>query len=104
MRSYQRKNDRKRRRRRLLNIVIGLLIGAAAGTAQLVLLALFTKRVTRGEGKFIAAGLAQWLLPFAALTAVAVFYRAALLYAGIGAAAALILGAVLKTFLKGGRS
>jgi hypothetical protein len=90
-----------------LSIAIGLIIGVAAGTVQLALLAVFTKRVTRGSGKLAAVGLAQFALPFAALVAVALLYRAALLWTGIGAAAALVLGAVVKTlfsYRKGGRS
>ncbi|MDR0445825.1 MAG: hypothetical protein LBH17_02145 [Oscillospiraceae bacterium] len=87
-----------------LNIAIGLIIGIAAGLAQLALLVLFAKRVTRGEGKFLAAGLVQWILPFAAILAVAFLYRPALLWTGVGAASSLIIGAVLKVLIKGGRS
>jgi hypothetical protein len=86
-----------------LEIAIGLIIGVAAGAAQLALLLLFAERVTRG-GRFAAIGFAQWILPFAALAAVALFYREALLWAGTGAAATLVLGAALKTIFKGRRS
>ncbi|MDR0838934.1 MAG: hypothetical protein LBN99_04755 [Oscillospiraceae bacterium] len=86
-----------------MNIAVGLVIGVLVGLGQLALLLLFTSRVTGGGGKFVAAGLAQWVLPFAALLLVGIFYTRALLWAGIGIAAALIIGAIVYIMMRKGR-
>ena len=92
-----------------MNIVLGLLIGFAIGYLQLILLVKFVKGVTAVEaddssGKnnlfgYMAAGMAQLLLPFAALLAVAFFYRDALLWAGVGAGTSLLVLGVVKALL-----
>ena len=97
-------------RRCCMNIVLGLLIGIAIGALQLLLLGKFVKGITTapnsetgdGEGVgagFMLLGMAQLLLPFAALLAVAFLYRAALLWAGIGAGTSLIVLGVIKALL-----
>lgn len=77
-------------------IVIGLLIGAALGVVQFFMLQAFTARVTAGEANVVALGLAQWVLPFAALIIVAFVYRDILLWTGIGMAGALTLASITK--------
>ena len=90
-----------------MNIVFGLLIGAAVGTAQLYLLGRYIKGITtaqetegsdekNGTPGYMAAGIIQLLLPFAALVAVAFLYRDALLWAGIGAGTSLIILSIIK--------
>ena len=93
-----------------MNIVIGLLIGVAIGAVQLYLLVKFVVGITtvadneKDTGKsvtpgYMAAGMVQLLLPFAALIAVAFLYREALLWAGIGAGTSLIILGVIKALL-----
>ena len=91
-----------------MNIVFGILIGIAIGTLQLYLLVKFIKGVTAAAASeagsdsanltgHMAIGMLQLLLPFAALLIVAFVYRAALLWAGIGAGTSLIVLGVIKT-------
>jgi len=93
-----------------MNIVFGILIGIAIGVAQFFLLVMFVKGVTaaakaddksggNGTAGFMATGMLQMLLPFAALIAVAFLYRDALLWAGIGAGTTLLVLGVLKALL-----
>lgn len=86
-----------------MNIAVGLLIGVAVGVAQIFLLSKFTTGITGAGGTspsasaFILAGIAQLLLPFAVLVAVAFLYIEALLWAGIGAGTSLIILGIIKS-------
>ena len=93
-----------------MNIAVGLLIGIAIGALQLHLLVKFIVGITTvadssaesGEGVssgYMLLGMAQLLLPFAALIAVAFIYRDALVWAGIGAGTSLIVLGVIKALL-----
>jgi hypothetical protein len=85
-----------------MNIAIGIVIGLVVGAAQFLLLLRFTKRVTGGSGSgFVLFGLLQWILPFAALLLVGLFYTAALLPAGITIAVTLIAGAAARIIIGG---
>ena len=94
-----------------MNVVLGLLIGIIIGAAQFFLLVKFVKGVTAvaesdnetGNSSttgYMAAGMLQLLLPFAALLAVAFLYRDALLWAGIGAGTSLLVLGVIKALFK----
>jgi len=82
-------------------IVIGLLVGIAAGVIQLFLLFKFVVTVTggKGGGKILLFGLTQFLFPFAVLIICAFLIGDSLMWVGIGIASALILGAVIKFVL-----
>jgi len=93
-----------------MNIIFGLLIGVAVGAAQLYLLGKYVKGITTaqetegsdkksGTSGYMAAGVIQLLLPFAALIAVAFLYRNALLWAGIGAGTSLVVLSIIKALL-----
>lgn len=93
-----------------MNIIFGLLIGIATGALQVYLLGKFINGITateagssagtKGLPGYIAAGMAQLLLPFAALIAVAFLYRDALLWAGVGTGTSLLIFGIIKALLK----
>ncbi len=78
--------------------MIGLLIGAASGVLQFWLLARFVRAITAGSVniKNMLLGLAQFFLPVGVLIGVAFIRREELLWAGVGIAGALLIGAVFK--------
>ncbi|MDR0906043.1 MAG: hypothetical protein LBN00_07700 [Oscillospiraceae bacterium] len=87
-----------------MHIIIGIIIGLAAGAAQYLLLSRFTRRVTAGPESgsgFVLFGLLQWVLPFAVLLLVGLLYTPALLPAGITIATTLIVGAVARIIIGG---
>jgi len=81
-------------------MMFGLVIGLAAGAVQVFLLAKFTRMVT--SGNFSASGVLYGFFRFfftpVVLVCTAIFHREGLLYAGLGAVAAL-LGCALIAFL-----
>ena len=78
--------------------MIGLLIGIVSGVFQFWLLTIFTKGITSGtvDIRHILLGLIQFFLPVGVLTGVAFLRRDELLWAGIGIAGALLIGAFVK--------
>lgn len=95
-----------------MHIVLGLIIGAAVGAVQFLMLSRFTAKVTESAknaardnteggmgGGFMLTGIFQWILPFAALILVGLFYRDALMWAGVGMATVLIVSVIVKIIM-----
>ena len=82
-------------------LLLGLIIGAASGFVQFCLLAKFTKAATGGamSKKAVLFGVCQFFLPIAVLLGCAFLLRDALLWAAVGMAAVLIIGAFVKFIL-----
>jgi len=82
----------------VVNIIIGIIIGLAAGTLQFYLLYKFVTSVTGGKmgTKTLIFAVTQFLLPFTVLVFIGFFMPDGLMWVGIGAAAALITCAVIK--------
>lgn len=80
--------------------MLGFIIGAISGLVQYWLLSKFTGNVTRGKasGKTVLFAITQFLLPFVVLVGVAFLLPDDLMFAAIGMASALIVGAVIKFF------
>ena len=78
--------------------VIGLAVGVVAGGVQFWLLSKFTKLISTGQisKKCIAFGLLQFFMPMGVLVGTAFIIRQDLMWAGIGIAASLLIGAVIS--------
>jgi hypothetical protein len=78
--------------------MIGLLIGIVSGVFQFWLLIKFVNAITAGtvDIKNMLLGLAQFFLPLGVLVGVAFLRREDLLWAGLGIAGVLLIGAVMK--------
>lgn len=81
--------------------MIGLAIGIVAGGVQFWLLSKFTKLISQGQIniKCITIGIFQFFLPMGVLLGMALIIRQELMWAGIGIAASLLIGSVIKFIL-----
>ena len=80
-------------------IIIGLLIGIAAGVVQYILLFKFITSITGGKAssKTVIFAITQFFFPFVILVLCALFWDTSLMWIGIGMAAALIVSAIIKS-------
>jgi len=79
-------------------IILSIFIGLVTGVVQFFLLFKFVVTVTSGKSgsKTVLFGITQFLFPFAVLVVCAFLLRDTLMWVGIGAAASLIICAVIK--------
>jgi len=79
-------------------IILSVLIGIITGVVQFYLLFKFVTTVTGGKSgnKTILFAITQFLFPFAVLVLCAFLLPETLMWVGIGAAASLIICAVIK--------
>jgi len=82
-------------------ILLSLLIGIVTGVIQFYLLYKFVTSVTGGKQgiKTLIFAITQFIFPFAVLLLCAFLLTDNLMWIGIGAAASLIISAVIKFFL-----
>ncbi|MDR3209212.1 MAG: hypothetical protein LBT36_01100 [Oscillospiraceae bacterium] len=89
-----------------MEILLGILLGLAIGLAHLALLSRYISTITgapKKDGPPLASaglGMAQLLLPFAALAVIALVWRAGLLWVGVGEGTGLLAGAVVLFILR----
>ena len=81
--------------------MLGVIIGAASGIVQFLLLSSFTRAATHGKisGKAVFIALFQFLLPLIVLLCCALLLSQSILWTGVSMAASLTICAVSRFLL-----